>query len=118
MRLERKRGGTRSAPTVTCTPSISHFFQVQTAKMSGISFKITAPGRPTSVGSNAPPSRSTSSRQHSYQRGGAVAETGDDSEDDDDDDDDAFRRASGRDNKRRKVDQEEVIEFGKDGATR
>lgn len=87
--------------------------------MSGISFKITAPGRPTSVGSNAPQSRSTSSRQHSYQRGGAVAGTGDVSEDDDDDDDDdAFRRASGRDNKRRKVDQEEVIEFGKDGATR
>ncbi|GAA5962839.1 hypothetical protein JCM3765_001541 [Sporobolomyces pararoseus] len=85
--------------------------------MSGISFKITAPGRPTSAASSAPPSRPqsrTTSRHNSHQRGGATAVSEDDSEPEDGD---AFRRASGRDNKRRKVDEEEVIEFGKDGAT-
>lgn len=87
--------------------------------MSGISFKITAPGRPTSASSSAPPSRPqsrTTSRHHSHQRGGGTAAASDD--DSEDDDGDAFRRAgSGRDHKRRKVDEEEVIEFGRDGAT-
>ncbi|GAA5847440.1 hypothetical protein JCM5353_006440, partial [Sporobolomyces roseus] len=79
--------------------------------MSGISFKITAPGRPSSSASNAPPSRPQSrstSRHQSHHN---------EASEDDSDDDDAFRRASGRDIKRRRVGEEEVVEFGKDGAT-
>ncbi|GAA5934931.1 spliceosome ATPase-activating subunit SPP2 [Sporobolomyces koalae] len=75
--------------------------------MSGISFKISAPNRPTS---NAAPSRPSNGR-HSSHRGDG------DSQDDSEDDHDAFRRSSGGDSKRRKVQEEEVTAFGRDGAT-
>ena len=98
--------------------SLEETHKTEPLVMSGISFKITPPPRPTSGASSAAPSRPQSrsnSRYPSHHGRGPAANTEDDSEEDDDD---AFRRAGGRDSKRRKVDEEEVVEFGKDGATR
>lgn len=97
-----------------CLSSLNLRFLIDrnSAEMSGISFKITAPARPNSGASSAPPSRPQSrstSRHHPHHN---------EASEEDSDDDDAFRRASGRDNKRRRVGEEEVVEFGKDGATR
>ncbi|BGO96292.1 hypothetical protein NBRC10512_000374 [Rhodotorula toruloides] len=74
--------------------------------MSGISFKISAPGRPSST---APPSRPSSSLSRSHT---AQADS-----DDDDDGAEAARR-NGRDRKRPRLDAdgEEVVEFGGGGA--
>ncbi|GAA6005676.1 hypothetical protein JCM11491_003722 [Sporobolomyces phaffii] len=89
--------------------------------MSGISFKITAPARPTL--STAASSSSSSSRPRPESRSTSGARTHHDRRaghyDDDDDsegDDGAFGR---RDSKRRRLDDddEEVVEFGRNGAT-
>ncbi|GAA5981775.1 hypothetical protein JCM11641_007420 [Rhodosporidiobolus odoratus] len=83
--------------------------------MSGISFRINAPPRPSSSISSAPPSRPPSSAPsrppHSTSRH-------DDQQDSDENDDEAFARAQNRDRKRPRLGKgdEEVIEFGKDGA--
>ncbi|GAA5899689.1 hypothetical protein JCM5296_001401 [Sporobolomyces johnsonii] len=80
--------------------------------MSGISFKITAPPRASS--SSAPPSRPSSAASRARP---SPAPRHDHDHSDSDDDDAAFARAAGRDNKRRRVADEEVVEFGREGAT-
>ncbi|GAA6063907.1 hypothetical protein JCM10212_003013 [Sporobolomyces blumeae] len=85
--------------------------------MSGISFKISAPSRPTSNSANAAPSSSRHASAPTARNGHPTRGQGSDS---DEDDDRADTRHHGRDSKRRKLlgnDDEEVVEFGQHGAT-
>ncbi|GAA6038459.1 hypothetical protein JCM8097_007662 [Rhodosporidiobolus ruineniae] len=86
--------------------------------MSGISFKIAAPSRPSSA--SAPPSRPSSSAANSRPPHSSTRISHNDNSDDDDEDDEgAFGRVQGRDRKRPRLGKgdEEVVEFGRNGAT-
>ncbi|GAA5974073.1 hypothetical protein JCM21900_003381 [Sporobolomyces salmonicolor] len=83
--------------------------------MSGISFKITAPPRASSSSSSAAPSRPSSSASRA--RPSPAPRQDHDLSDSDEDADGAFGRAARRDSKRRRLADEEVVEFGREGAT-
>ncbi|GAA5833448.1 hypothetical protein JCM11251_003497 [Rhodosporidiobolus azoricus] len=86
--------------------------------MSGISFKIQAPSRPSSA--SAPPSRPSSAASRARPPHSSSTRNGhhDDDGADSEDDEGAFG-AAGRDSKRRRLEKgdEEVVEFGRNGAT-
>ncbi|GJN94575.1 hypothetical protein Rhopal_007658-T1 [Rhodotorula paludigena] len=93
--------------------------------MSGISFKIAAPPRPSSAAASAPPSRPGSSASTSRRGAGASSGTshrnhrGSPASDDSDDDEGGAGRNGqhdGRERKRPRLGDEEVVEFGRDGA--
>ncbi|GAA5887133.1 hypothetical protein JCM6882_009458 [Rhodosporidiobolus microsporus] len=83
--------------------------------MSGISFRIQAPSRPSSA--SAPPSRPSSAASRA--RPPHSTSHRDDDDDDEEEDEGAFGAAGGRDRKRPRLDKgdEEVVEFGRNGAT-
>ncbi|GAA6009847.1 hypothetical protein JCM10207_002130 [Rhodosporidiobolus poonsookiae] len=86
--------------------------------MSGISFKINAPPRPSSAASSAPPSRPSSAARSRPPH--SATPTDDHSDDDEDGEDNGrFGRLQERDRKRPRLGQgdEEVVEFGRNGAT-
>lgn len=114
----RRAAAWPASPPLALAPLRPSPIRLEAARspMSGISFKISAPSRPSTA--SAPPSRPASGAGH-RRAAPASARHGDSSDEDGEDADGAYGHGQGS-RKRARLDQdgEEVVEFGAGGAKR